>query len=308
MPYSVLFGDAFNFANKLHALQHREGTAIPYITHRIAVAALVAEYEGDEEQVIAALLHDAVKDQGGQPTLEKIKRKFGPRVAKIIEGCTDASHLEELNPDVEMDPDVLLVSAADKLHNARMILANLRKGIPVSQQFMGTREETLSRYRALANAFLSEQADHPLFQELDRTVREIECIATATENAAMIRRTLDSMLGELSDVEFVTIQHDSGKFVHFGVDATEPEPLLLNLPSTPMSETETYRAVEYFKKHGVAGQRNWFDIEGKRTGPEVVVFSMSFHSVAEATQVVLEIFAEVYDLSPRNVELTVESC
>jgi hypothetical protein len=298
VPYSVLFGDALKFANKLHAFQERYATTTPYVTHLLAVAALVADYEGDEEQVIAALLHDAVEDQGGQPTLEKIRRKFGPRVAEIVEGCTDASDLKEVGPDV------WLVLAADRLHNARTILAGLRRGIPASWQFMGTKGETLSCYRALANAFLSERPEHPLFQELDRTVREIECLAIVTKNACMIRSILNEMRGQLCDEGLLTIQHDSGKSVQFTGSISEP--LRLNLPSHLMSEAEFYRAVTYFKKHGVAGEEGWIDIEGKPTGQEVV-FNMTFDSVDKATEVALEIFEEVYNLSPRNVELDVET-
>jgi hypothetical protein len=161
----------------------------------------------------------------------------------------------------------------------------------------------LACYRALANAFLSEQAQHPLFQELDRTVREIECLATVTANACRIRSILYEMRSQLCDEGLLTIKHDSGKSVQF--TGCVSEPLRLNVPSHQMSEAEFYRAVAYFKKHGVAGEEGCIDIEGKPTGREIV-FNMTFDSVENATDVVLEIFEEVYHLLPRNVELDVE--
>src|SRR5881227_2703625 len=83
------FDQAVTFARRLHAEQHRKGTEIPYLAHLLAVSALVIEDGGDEDEAIAALLHDAVEDQGGQPTLDRIRRLFGDRVAAIVEACSD---------------------------------------------------------------------------------------------------------------------------------------------------------------------------------------------------------------------------
>jgi (p)ppGpp synthase/HD superfamily hydrolase len=112
----------------------RKGTTTPYIAHLLATAALVLEEGGSEEQAIAAVLHDAVEDAGGQRTLREIRRRFGPRVARIVEGCTDAytipkppwrqrkqQHVRKLE---KAPRSVLIVSAADKLHNARSILTD----------------------------------------------------------------------------------------------------------------------------------------------------------------------------------------
>src|SRR5271157_5627946 len=84
------FDDAFRYAHFLHRAQTRKGTAIPYISHLMGVAALVIEHGGDEDQAIAALLHDGPEDQGGRATLTDIERRFGAGVAKIDSDCTDA--------------------------------------------------------------------------------------------------------------------------------------------------------------------------------------------------------------------------
>lgn len=78
------------FAVRLHARQKRKGTRIPYSAHLLAVASLVLEDGGTTDEAVAALLHDAVEDQGGRRTLERIRRRFGPAVARIVEACSDA--------------------------------------------------------------------------------------------------------------------------------------------------------------------------------------------------------------------------
>src|SRR5690606_29786959 len=116
-------------AMELHHWQTRKGTDIPYVTHLWAVAALVGEYGGDEEQVIAALLHDAIEDQGDKMTFEQIRERFGKTVVDIVRGCTDAETIPKPPWKIRKQhylahlttgsPHVKLVSAADKLHNAR---------------------------------------------------------------------------------------------------------------------------------------------------------------------------------------------
>lgn len=130
------FADAFTFASVVHAAQVRKGTTIPYISHLMGVAALVLEHGADEDTAIAALLHDAAEDQGGRAMLAQIRMRFGDKVAAIVEACTDT--FEEKKPEYrprkqryiehlkEADTSTCLVAAADKLHNARAILADLR--------------------------------------------------------------------------------------------------------------------------------------------------------------------------------------
>jgi (p)ppGpp synthase/HD superfamily hydrolase len=90
------FEDAIVYASRLHARQTRKSTPVPYIAHLLAVTALVLEDGGTEEEAIAALLHDAVEDQGGSKILEEIHHRFGEKVALIVDGCTDAYHKPKL--------------------------------------------------------------------------------------------------------------------------------------------------------------------------------------------------------------------
>ena len=158
------FSSALQYAAQLHQGQKRKGTEIPYVSHVLAVAALVLEAGGDEEEAIAALLHDAVEDCGGQPVLDEIRTRFGDPVASIVDGCTDAyaspkppwkkrkeEYLEHLE---HADGSTLLVSNADKLHNARAILSDyLEVGEVLWERFNASREETLWYYRELAVVF-----------------------------------------------------------------------------------------------------------------------------------------------------------
>ena len=178
------FEEALGYAAHLHALQKRKGTSIPYVAHLLSVTSLVLENGGDEDQAIAALLHDAVEDQGGLPTLQEIRRLFGERVARIVDGCTDAyvhpkppwrkrkeDYLAHLR---HAEADVRLVSLADKLHNARSILRDLRRDGPQSlSRFNGGRSGTLWYYRSLVTIF-QELDDSLMVAELAEVVAEIE--------------------------------------------------------------------------------------------------------------------------------------
>lgn len=183
---SERFLSALGYAARLHNEQVRKGSGIPYVSHLLAVCALVLEHGGEEDDAIAALLHDAVEDQGGLPRLEEIRQRYGDTVARIVEGCTDAVTIPKppwlerkqryLDHLPEADPRVRLVSCADKLHNARSVLADYRRvGEQVWSRFNGSREQTLWYFRKLADAFL-ELDGTQLAHELDRTVRELERI------------------------------------------------------------------------------------------------------------------------------------
>src|SRR5579862_9759396 len=126
-PLGARFERALLFAPRKHAGQHRKGTTVPYVAHLLSVAGLVLEAGGDEDLAIAALLHDVVEDCGGAPMLKEIRRKFGNRVAKVVDGCTDAdtypkapwlerkeTYIRRLKTE---GADTRLVSAADKLNN-----------------------------------------------------------------------------------------------------------------------------------------------------------------------------------------------
>ena len=182
------FNEAFLFAAEKHASQTRKRTDVPYISHLMSVASLVLEAGGGEDQGVAALLHDVVEDCGGHPVLEEIRRRFGDRVANIVEGCTDAytipkppwkqRKLDYLEVLRRADEDVRLVSAADKLHNVRSILADYRReGDSVWERFSGRRDGTLWYYRAVL-AVLRQGKPNRLVDELERVVTELETLAT----------------------------------------------------------------------------------------------------------------------------------
>jgi (p)ppGpp synthase/HD superfamily hydrolase len=187
LPYGEKFEQALLYAARLHRDQTRKGIDTPYITHLLAVAAIVGENGGTEEEVVAALLHDAPEDRGGKERLEDIRVHFGDAVAEIVAGCTDT--YEDPKPAwrprkeayiahvAEASASVRLVSAADKLHNARTILEDLRSlGGELWNRFTGGKEGTLWYYRALVEAY-TDAGTNPVVEELDRVVQEIEALA-----------------------------------------------------------------------------------------------------------------------------------
>lgn len=184
---------AFQFAAEKHAGQTRKASTIPYIAHLMGVASLVLEFGGDEEMAIAALLHDVVEDCGGKPMLAQVRRRFGPRVAGIVDGCTDSyttpkppwrerkdTYLAHLKT---ADDDTRLVSAADKLNNVRSILADYRAiGEEIWRRFNGGREGTLWYYRALLEEFL--RRPNRLVREFELVVRELEAVAGSKKSVS----------------------------------------------------------------------------------------------------------------------------
>jgi (p)ppGpp synthase/HD superfamily hydrolase len=189
MTLSARFREGLVFAAELHADQRRKGTEVPYVAHLLGVASIALEHGADEDEAIAALLHDAVEDQGGPTTREEIRRRFGERVAAIVDGCTDADTIPKpawrerketyIAHIPNASPSTLLVSAADKLHNARAILVDYRvAGESLWTRFKGGRDGTLWYYRALLRAFQNTgRAPRPLIEELDRVVSELERLA-----------------------------------------------------------------------------------------------------------------------------------
>lgn len=175
---------AFRYAAEKHAGQTRKQTAVPYLSHLMAVASLVLEAGGDEDMAIAALLHDVVEDCGGMPRLREVHKLFGRRVALIVEGCTDSfgepkaewverkkNYLREVK---HADAETRLVSASDKLHNVRTILADYRQdGEAIWARFSGKREGTLWYYRALSDEYQRRGANRNT-RELELAVAELE--------------------------------------------------------------------------------------------------------------------------------------
>src|ERR1700680_3240061 len=178
---------AFFFAAEKHKGQTRKASTIPYIAHLMGVASLVLEFGGDEDLAIAALLHDVVEDCGGAPMLKEVRRRFGSRVAKIVDGCTDSdtdpkppwrerkeTYIRHLK---SADAETRFVSAADKLNNVRSILADYREvGESIWARFNGGREGTLWYYRSLLEQFLQRKPNR-LIGELELAVRELEASA-----------------------------------------------------------------------------------------------------------------------------------
>jgi (p)ppGpp synthase/HD superfamily hydrolase len=185
MPYGEKFERALPYAARVHWDQVRKGTSTPYITHLLAVASIVGENGGTEDEVVAALLHDAPEDQGGEARLRDIRDRFGARVAEIVDGCTDTyetpkppwrerkeSYLVHL---ADACGSVRLVSSADKLHNARTVLSDYRLlGEDLWTRFNGKKEGTLWYYRAIVGTL---QGDGPIVGELDRVVSALETVS-----------------------------------------------------------------------------------------------------------------------------------
>ncbi len=183
--------EAFSYAAERHSTQERKGTLIPYISHLMQVAGLVMEAGGDGEQTIAALLHDAIEDAPGgeaDQVRSEIRDRFGDRVLAIVEGCSDADvqpkppwrkrkedYLQHLP---EASQDVLLISAADKLHNARSILTDLKEhGAVLWERFTGEKNGTLWYYRALVEAYRTAGGNRRLVDEFELVVEDIERLA-----------------------------------------------------------------------------------------------------------------------------------
>ena len=194
-PLSDRFLQALEFATRAHAGQARKGTDIPYIAHLLAVTAIVLEHGGDEDQAIAALLHDAIEDQGGDAMRQQIRERFGDRVTSMVDDCTDAE-VQPKPPWKERKlayvahipaahADSLLVSMADKLHNSSAILRDFRHlGPDLFERFAAGPEDTVWYYRSLVEAFdrrgFEDDDARALLEELRGVVRELERAVAGT--------------------------------------------------------------------------------------------------------------------------------
>ena len=184
-PLGERFADALSYTFALHHRQRRRGSHAPYMAHLMGVSALVMEHGGDEDQAIAGLLHDALEDQRHQTSPEEIERRYGARVRRIVEDCTDTqvvpkpdwhprksaylAHLEQAADDT------LLVSLADKLYNARAILEDHGQiGEEIWRRFGKGRDAQLWYYRSLAELFSRRLPGQPMAAELERVVAELE--------------------------------------------------------------------------------------------------------------------------------------
>lgn len=199
MTLTTRFTEAVDYARQIH-LGTRKGTDVPYMAHLLGVASLVIGETGrvtfavTEDMVIAALLHDAVEDEGGMPRLHDIEAKFGKEVAKIVKGCTDsfqvdrdkkqewglrkASYIKRLREEPDEGEGTLLVSVADKLYNARAILEDYRQiGAEVWRRFKRGRDEQLWYFDELIKVYEERCQNWRIVEELKRVVAELKRIS-----------------------------------------------------------------------------------------------------------------------------------
>ena len=183
------FQEAMLYAVEIHGGDLRKSTTIPYVSHLFSVCALVLEDGGDEEEAIAALLHDMLEDHPKEVTRQELERRFGSRVADIVAMCTDtppnfkggpkppwrkrkAAYIERLR---EATYPRCRVALADKLHNVRTIVNDYHRiGNDIWARFKATRKEQLGYHRSLVEAFREANAPAYLVDELDRLVTELE--------------------------------------------------------------------------------------------------------------------------------------
>jgi len=188
-PLSGRFLEALAFAHRVHGNDTRKGTTIPYVAHLLSVCGTVLADGGDEDEAIAALLHDTLEDHADTVSRDELQRRFGERVLVLIEVCTDtpadyrggpkppwrqrkAAYLERLARTPASD---LRVPVADKLDNARAVLADYRElGEALWPRFNAGREEQLWYFRSLVDGFRDAGVHGLLIDELDRTVSELE--------------------------------------------------------------------------------------------------------------------------------------
>lgn len=195
--YSERVGDALRFAAEAHAEQARKGKpAEPYLSHILTVAGLVAHYGGSEDQIIAAVLHDAVEDAGGATMAERIRRAFGDRVADIVLECSDAVPGDdgEKGPwkprkldfiarlRAGGDPDALLVEACDKLANLYDIVEDLEfDPEPTFDKFNGGKTGTLEYYATLNEVLMPQVPVPALTAEYARLLGRLKDLARVGE-------------------------------------------------------------------------------------------------------------------------------
>jgi len=189
------FQDALAYAAELHQAQRRKGGRdVPYVAHLLAVTSLVLEHGGGEDEAIAALLHDAIEDQGGDATRQQIRARFGDQVCAIVDGCTDTethpkppwlarkrAHLEHLK---NASDSVRLVVAADKLHNLRCLVDEYRAAGPALwSRFRGGRDGTHWYHRSMIE-LLERRGPAELAAELRRTLASLDRLLAARGEVA----------------------------------------------------------------------------------------------------------------------------
>lgn len=186
---SPRYSEALQFCFEIHSRQFRKRRTVPYVSHLLAVSALVMELGGSEDEAIGALLHDSAEDCGGRPMLEQVRQRFGDAVAAMVEGCTDSlaenpekkedwwtrkeRYLKHLR---EADRSTQLVAACDKLHNLRNTVRDLRaEGAAVWSDFNAGAADQVRYYSRCTE--IIEAAGLPIASELRREVGELIALA-----------------------------------------------------------------------------------------------------------------------------------
>ena len=197
---------AVSLAERVHGRDRRNGTEIPYMAHLLVVTGLVLEDGGNEDQAIAAMLHDAVEDGGGRAMLDRIARSFGPRVAEIVEGCSDTVDVDPTDSWIERkrrylahlpevtDDAILRVALADKVHNARSIVRDYREdGHALWERFTQKTARDQLWYDGGLLAFFARRRPGPLTQDLSRAVGELAWLVARddAQRAHAVRVWLD---------------------------------------------------------------------------------------------------------------------
>lgn len=178
------FEQALTYAFHLHQHQLRKGSTVPYFSHLMSVSALVLEDGGDEDAAIAALLHDAIEDQGGNAIRNEIRQTFGHNVLRMVEACTESDEtpkppwkqrkLRAIAQLQQAEPAIQRVIIADKLHNLRCIWADWqRQGDRVWARFNASPGEILWFYRACVEA-VGDRVSSPMLTELRTLLAKLE--------------------------------------------------------------------------------------------------------------------------------------
>ena len=190
-PLSDRLADALQLACQLHNGQRRRISGAPYVAHLLHAAGIVLDAGGTEDEAIAALLHDAVEDQGGSETRARIEAQFGPTVARIVDECSDTDQMPKppwrgrkeafLARLADSSTSAQLVTAADKLDNVSGLIDGYHAlGEQLWDHFHGGRDGTLWYYRAIVDV-LRHAGKCPLIEPLDRAVTQLEQLTAQTE-------------------------------------------------------------------------------------------------------------------------------
>ena len=256
MNLSPNFEQALQYAVIVHAGQIRKGSGIPYIAHLLGVASIALENGANEDETIAALLHDAGEDAGGDGRIADIRHRFGDAVADIVQGCTDAVTIpkppwQKRKEDYiahipTASASVRLVSASDKLYNVRAILADFRKvGDVVWTRFKGGKDGTLWYYRSLITA-IRQAGNSELIDELDRVTAELEQLAAKPTDKTESYFTRLQSSGELAPKHRCWNGNDDTKRNHHSAVLLTNDPFDLALNWKPSSRAPA-QVVGYYR-------------------------------------------------------------